>query len=157
MGCSSPGSSVRGDSPGKNIGLGCHTPLLDIFPTQGSNPGISNCRQILYCLNHVLFPKRYFLVVWKTTSTKIPWIVATHFISCSNSIGVLFSKEVRWIILRLDVCKEMVEPQVTLTANFIHLGGWHRFPQLTLISFMKTTENCRAWLALVTVNNCGPS
>ena len=38
MDCSPPGSSVHGDSPGKNTGVGCHTLLQGIFPTQGSNP-----------------------------------------------------------------------------------------------------------------------
>ena len=32
--CSSPGSSVHGDSPGKNIGMGCHALLQGIFPNQ---------------------------------------------------------------------------------------------------------------------------
>ena len=27
-------------------------PPLGIFPTQGSNPGLLHCRQILYCLSH---------------------------------------------------------------------------------------------------------
>ena len=38
--CSPPGSSVHGDSPGKNTGLGCHALLQGIFSTQGSNPGL---------------------------------------------------------------------------------------------------------------------
>ena len=33
-------SSVHGDSPGKNTGVGCHALLQGIFPTQGSNPGL---------------------------------------------------------------------------------------------------------------------
>ena len=37
--CSPPGSSVHGDFPGKNTGVGCHFLLQEIFPTQGSNPG----------------------------------------------------------------------------------------------------------------------
>ena len=37
MDCSPPGSSIHGDSPGKNTGVGCHA-LQGIFPTQGSNP-----------------------------------------------------------------------------------------------------------------------
>ena len=37
MDYSPPGSSVHGDSPGKNIGVGCLALLLGIFPTQGSN------------------------------------------------------------------------------------------------------------------------
>ena len=48
MDCSLPGSSVPGDSPGWNIGMGCHALLQEIFPTQGSNPGLLHCRQILY-------------------------------------------------------------------------------------------------------------
>ena len=35
---SPPGSSVHGDSPGKNAGMGCRAILPGIFPTQGSNP-----------------------------------------------------------------------------------------------------------------------
>ena len=34
--CSPPGSSVHGDSPGKNTGVGCHALLQGIFPIQGS-------------------------------------------------------------------------------------------------------------------------
>ena len=37
MDCSLPGSSVHGDSLGKNTGVGCHALLQGIFPTQGSN------------------------------------------------------------------------------------------------------------------------
>ena len=48
---SPPGSSVHGDSPGKNTGVGCHALLQGIFPTQGSNPGLPHCRQILYHLS----------------------------------------------------------------------------------------------------------
>ena len=52
MDCSSPGSSVHGDSPGKNTGVGCHALLQGIFPTQGSNPGLPHCRPILYRLSN---------------------------------------------------------------------------------------------------------
>ena len=38
MDCSPPGSSVHGDSPGNDTGVGCHFLLQGIFPTQGSNP-----------------------------------------------------------------------------------------------------------------------
>ena len=50
--CSLSGSSVHGSSPGKNTGVGCHTLLQGIFPTQGSNPGFPYCRQILYQLSY---------------------------------------------------------------------------------------------------------
>ena len=46
MDCSPPGSSVLGDSPGKNSGVGCHALLQGIFPIQESNPGLLHCRHI---------------------------------------------------------------------------------------------------------------
>ena len=52
MDCSPAGSSVHGDSPGKNTGVGCLALLQGIFLTQGSNPGLPLCRWILYCLSH---------------------------------------------------------------------------------------------------------
>ena len=52
MDCSPPGSSVYGDSPGRNTAVGCHALLQGIFPTQESNQGLLHCRQILYQLSY---------------------------------------------------------------------------------------------------------
>ena len=49
-----PGSSVHGDSSGKNTRVGCHALLQGTFSTQGLNPGLLHCRQILYHLSHPL-------------------------------------------------------------------------------------------------------
>ena len=57
------GSSVPGDSPGKNTEVGCHALLQGIFPTQGLNPGLLHCRQILYCLSHQGNPR---ILEWVT-------------------------------------------------------------------------------------------
>ena len=44
------------DSPwnslGQNTGVGSLPLLQEVFPTQGSNPGLPLCRQILYQLSH---------------------------------------------------------------------------------------------------------
>ena len=40
------------NSPGQNTGVGRLSLLQEIFPTQGSNPGLPHCRQILYQLSH---------------------------------------------------------------------------------------------------------
>ena len=53
MDCSPPGSSVHGDSSGKDTGVD----IQGIFPTQGSNPGLPHCRRILYWLSHQGSPK----------------------------------------------------------------------------------------------------
>ena len=39
-------------SPGNNTGVGCHALLQGSFPTQGSNPGLLYCKQIIYRLNY---------------------------------------------------------------------------------------------------------
>ena len=40
------------DSPGKNTRVGFHFFLQGIFLTQGSNPGLLHCRQVLYSLSY---------------------------------------------------------------------------------------------------------
>ena len=52
MDCSLPDSSIHGNSPGKNTGVGCHALLQGIFPTQELNPGLLHYRWILYHLCH---------------------------------------------------------------------------------------------------------
>ena len=46
--------SLPAEPPGKpkNTGLGSLFLLQEIFPTQGSNPGLPHCRCILYQLSH---------------------------------------------------------------------------------------------------------
>ena len=43
---SPPDPSVHGVSPGKNTGVCFHAFLKGIFPTQGSNPGLSHDRHL---------------------------------------------------------------------------------------------------------------
>ena len=64
MDCSLPGTSVYGDSPGKNTGVGCHAFLQRIFPTQGLNPGLPHCRWICYQLSHQGCPRILEWVVY---------------------------------------------------------------------------------------------
>ena len=45
------------NSPGQNTGVGSLSLLRGIFPTQGSNPGLSHCRWILYQLSHKGSPR----------------------------------------------------------------------------------------------------
>ena len=55
MDYSPPGSSVHGVLQ-QEYWMGCHALLQGIFPTQGSNPGLLHCRQILYQLSYVRSP-----------------------------------------------------------------------------------------------------
>ena len=45
------------NSLGQNTGVGSLSLLQQIFPTQGSNPGLPHCRQILYQLSHKGSPR----------------------------------------------------------------------------------------------------
>ena len=49
--CKPPGSSVHGILQTRIREWG-HFILQEIFPTQGLNPGLLHCREILYCLSH---------------------------------------------------------------------------------------------------------
>ena len=40
------------NSPDENTGVGCHALFQGLFLTQGLNPGLLHCRQILYHLSH---------------------------------------------------------------------------------------------------------
>ena len=44
-------------SPGLNTGMGSPSLLQGVFPTQGSNPGLPYCGQILYHLSHKGSPR----------------------------------------------------------------------------------------------------
>ena len=58
MDCSPPGSSVHEIFQARILEiLGCHFLLQGIFPTQGLNPGLLHCRQILYQLSYKGSPK----------------------------------------------------------------------------------------------------
>ena len=42
--------------PSKNTGVSCHALLQGIFPTQGSNPVLLSCKQILFLVSHQVSP-----------------------------------------------------------------------------------------------------
>ena len=56
------------DSPGQNTGVGSLFLLQGIFPTQGLNPGLPHCRQILHQLSHKGSPRILKWVVYPFSS-----------------------------------------------------------------------------------------
>ena len=73
--CSLPDSFAHGDSPGNKTGVGCHALLQGSFPTQGLNPGIPQCRQILYHLSHQGSPIKGRITVNLVNFPKITQLV----------------------------------------------------------------------------------
>ena len=67
------------NSPGKNTGVDCYFLLQGIFLTQGLNPGLLHCRQILYVsLND------------KTLKKELPQF-SDHFLKCNNNSLILIN------------------------------------------------------------------
>ena len=63
MDCSSQGSSVHGDSPGKNTGVASHFLLQGIFLIKGSSLDLLHCRQIFYHLSQQGNPYKNHIVI----------------------------------------------------------------------------------------------
>ena len=96
MDCSPPGSSVHGDSPGKNTGVGCHDLLQGIFPTEGSNPGLPHCRWILYHLSHhgrLSFPNilgcPFLALFWPHLHPSILFLICIHLLQTPHCFYLL--------------------------------------------------------------------
>ena len=82
MGYNPPGSSVHGDSTGRNTGVGFHALLQRIFPIQGLNLGLLYYRQILSHLSHkesyIYFKYiSVYIYIWKWKSPSCIWPFAT--------------------------------------------------------------------------------
>ena len=134
MECSPPRFSLW-NSPGKNIGVGCHFFLQEIFTTQGSNSGLLHCRQILYRLNHqgnpkvrMIFPKLQ-IWSWNIAFSPSPPLLSLQPFHCLWFVG--WGPEMRdkalgthWLHLCL------------LASHFLHLHTElaHRVPGVLLLS-----------------------
>ena len=60
------------NSPGQNMGVGSLSLLQEIFPTQGSNPGLPHCGRILYQLSHRGIPTILEWVAFPFSSGSYP-------------------------------------------------------------------------------------
>ena len=85
------GSSVHGDSPGKNTGVGCQALLQGTFPTQGPNPGFPHCRWILHHLSHQGRPLK--------TGVGSLFLLQGVFLTQESNQGLL---HYRWILYQLS-------------------------------------------------------
>ena len=106
------------NSPGQNTGMGCLSLLQGMFSTQGSNPGLLHCRQILYQLSHKGSPRILEWVAylfsrvssWPWNRTGVSWIAGRYFkpafssklLICSLILSV--KKESIHIFFSLQLC-----------------------------------------------------
>ena len=102
MDYSPQGSSIHGDSPGKNTGVGFHALLQGIFPSQGSNWTLLLCRQIFSHLSHqggprimewVAYPFSSVSSWWPMDQTRVSCIAGRFFTSWTAREGLSWWKE----------------------------------------------------------------
>ena len=82
------------NSPGQNTGVGSHSLLQGILPTQGSNPGLPHCRQNLYQLSHRRSPRGL-----KKFQDPLPFLSKVQLDSLNNTYTYLFIIYLVWTIL----------------------------------------------------------
>ena len=85
-----PGQYSPWNSPRKNTGVGSHSLLQGIFPTEGLIPGLLHCRQILYQLSHQGSPSCTawrFLTDW-TIRGCVTCVTEIHYRALSQYICV---------------------------------------------------------------------
>ena len=81
--------------------MGCHFLLQEIFPTQGLNPGLPHCRQMLYRLSHQgRFIKESRQIGYMVLGTQ-PFILLSHHLQGAASFFFFFFLILRWIYLFL--------------------------------------------------------
>ena len=81
------------NSPGQNTGVGSHSFLQRIFPTQGSNLSLLHCRQVLFHLSHQVLSLFLCIMEFKSVSFSWMWINDLFVLKLSRpylgSIGML--------------------------------------------------------------------
>ena len=74
------------NSPGQNSRVGSRSLLQGIFPTEGSNPGLPHCRQILYQLRHKGSPR---ILEWGSLS-----LLQRIFLTQESNQGLLHCSQI---------------------------------------------------------------
>ena len=114
-----PGLYSPWNSPGHNAGVSNLSLLQGIFPTQGSNPGLLHCGQILYQLSHKGSPRILEWVAdpfssrssWSRNWTGVSFIAGGFFTNWAirealktlqiTSLINVHGKSVPWIFLHI--------------------------------------------------------
>ena len=91
------------DSPGRNTGVGCHSLLQGIFPTQWSNPDLPHCWQILYHLSHqgssVMRRKMLNELCSVTQARPTLWDPMDHSLPGTSVHGIFQARILKWVAI----------------------------------------------------------
>ena len=143
------------NSPGQNTGVGSLSLLQGIFPTQGLNPGLPHCRQILYQLSHKESPRILEWVAYPFSSgssqprnwTGVSYIAGRFFTNWAMRETLLYIKlitrpTIQHRELYLIFCNNLHGKEIWKSNSFSWFN-WKKVPHLlnileiTLIGYLK--------------------
>ena len=90
------------NSLGKNAGVGYHSLLQGVISTQGLNPSLPHCRQILYHLSHLMV--LHFLL-------QNNLYVYGYHLKCLSQLSIIFIFSSRKLPLKEENGKEVLNPE----------------------------------------------
>ena len=127
------------NSPGQNTGVGSLSLLQGIFPTQGSNPGLPNCRQILYQLSYQGSPRILEWVAYPFSSgssqprnrTRVSCIAGGFFTNWAVREALIFSDglEIHWGL--------PAQVHILPTTWWLSVNQFLLIPSMCLLKFLR--------------------
>ena len=116
--CRLPGSSVYVDSPAKNTGVDYHALLQEIFPTQGSNPGLPHLLWTLYHLSHKGSPR---ILEWAAYPFFRETSLPRAFLHCGQILYQLrYYKQIFIVVLLIRSHPKHTSAMWKCTQNVVH-------------------------------------
>jgi len=130
--------------------MGSHFFFQGIFLTQGSNPGLLNCRQVLYCLSHQGSP-----VILKRSLVFPILLFSSSSLHCSLKkaffflLAILWNSAFSWVyilfllclfgaILFLSICKASSDKHFA----FLHFFFLGVVSVITSCTLLQTSVHC---------------
>ena len=132
------------NSPGQNTGVGSLSLLQGIFPTQGLNPDLLHCRQILYpLLGSVLIHGRLIcvIVLFKSCISllifrlAVPHVIESGVLKSSTTLAFPFFFFSVWVACSWVFPLVLWKAYVKMKKNFFSFGFYLSIEPLTFFNF----------------------
>ena len=143
------------DFPSKSTGVGCHFLLQELFPTQGSNPGLLYCRQapILQVDSLPTEPSgKPPSACWSRGSNSGVWkqhIFSGRHSSCSPLAGYSCGRTWAWCC---QILHFSIDVEIWILYEVFQFGNWFQKKNIAKADLMSSVRSVW-WLARV----CGPN
>ena len=153
-------------SPGTNTGVGCHGLLSGIFPTQGSNPGLLCCRQILYRLsqqvplntvNEIKTTGQNATLFSNSALTPRLWNVSLHGLRTRTHVCIPDLADGKRKLNRMSHPREDQSAPRQENWTRLHSEGWGRGETSHIRRGWQSWRSCENGVPSGTAETCSPS